>query len=115
MVCSFVVDAILCLARSIRIIYIAGAVFFVGYTYYTVILLAKTQNLNVKDEVSVQSKYLYPSITFCYVYKVKKCSFCNDVNNGRKHIWWVYYLHYVEAWKKSGKKIKYVQLQSIDW
>ena len=111
MVYPSISDAIYCFARSIRIIYIAGAVFFVGYTYYTVILLAKTQNLNVKDEVSIQSKYLYPSITFCYVYKVKKCNFCNDVNNGRKHIWWVYYLHYVEAWKKSGKKNEYLQLQ----
>ena len=55
--------------KSIRIVYIGIAIYYVCYGYYTTILMAKEANLMVKDEVSVLEKYRYPSLTFCYLYK----------------------------------------------
>ena len=111
--CRSIANTIASLLGVIRIIYIVGALIFVGYTYYTTILLAKQQNLIIKEEVRAASKYLYPSITFCYVFKNdKKCSSCNDVKNGTlylgkdekngKHVRWLYYLHYIRKWKETG-------------
>ena len=109
----FIANIIESLIKAIRIIYIGAAIIFVGYTYYTTILLAKKQNLNIKEEVRVKSKYLYPSITFCYVFKndeQRKSS--NNVKNGTlylgkdeehgKHVRWLYYLHYIKTWQESG-------------
>ena len=111
--CRFIANIFESLIKAIRIIYIGAAIIFVGYTYYTTILLAKKQNLNIKEEVRVKSKYLYPSITFCYVFKnEEKSRSCNDAKNGTlylgkdeergKHVRWLYYLHYIKTWQESG-------------
>ena len=46
----------------------------------------------VMDEVFVEERYTYPSITFCYKYKY-----------GGKDVFQNYYPYLYEKWKKEGK------------
>ena len=87
--------------KIIRTIYIAIAVAFVCYGYYTTILLANEGTLLVKDEVKVFKKYLYPSISFCYKFKVPHRPITSQPNQ-EKRIWLLYYRHYVQKWRNSG-------------
>ena len=89
------------LLKCIRLTYIGGAMCFVGYGYYTTILLAKEGTLLVKDEVKVLPKYRYPSVTFCYVFK-GHISNTYPNRKGDKHVWSLYYHHNLEKWKRSG-------------
>ena len=79
--------------KKIRIIYIAFAISFVCYGYYTTLMMAKEGYRYVQDEVSVKHKHRYPSITFCYVF-----------NHNQKHVWTLYYLHLFEQWKRTDTR-----------
>ena len=98
------IEAANILLKCIRLTYIGGAMCFVGYGYYTTILLAKEGTLLVKDEVKVMQKYRYPSVTFCYVFNGQMCNNCTN-KKGTKHVWYLYYLHNMAKWKRSGKQV----------
>ena len=87
--------------KIIRTFYIGIAVVFVCYGYYTTILLANEKTLLVKDEIKVFKTYLYPSVSFCYKFKVPHRA-TKYANNQEKRIWMLYYRHYVEKWRNSG-------------
>lgn len=91
--------------KIIRSIYIVCAIVFVCYGYYTTILLANEKTLLVKDEVKVYKKFLYPSVSFCYKFKVPVRDKHSDTNQ-EKNVWMLYYRHHVERWKNSGKDSK---------
>ena len=90
--------------KIIRAVYIGCAVVFVCYGYYTTILLANEGTLLVKDEVKVLKKLLYPSVSFCYKFKGSYHNRSSDPTQAKK-IWMLYYRHYVEKWRNSGKNI----------
>ena len=98
--------------KLIRIIYIGGAIYFVCYGCYTTLLLVTEGNLIVKDEVKVLQKHKYPSVTFCYVFKEVKCKTCQN-HRGVKHVWNMYYRHYIEKWKQSG--MLYSGMRKMKW
>ena len=81
------------------------AIIFVCYGYYTTILLANEGTLLVKDEIKVFKKYLYPSVSFCYKFKVPHRTTREETSRKapqEKRIWMLYYRHYVEKWRNSG-------------
>ena len=81
------------------------AIIFVCYGYYTTILLANEGTLLVKDEIKVFKKYLYPSVSFCYKFKVPHRTTRKETSRKtpqEKRIWMLYYRHYVEKWRNSG-------------
>ena len=70
--------------KLIRLIYIAGSIYFVIYGCYTTLQSAKEGNLMVKDEVKVLQKHRYPSLTFCYVFKKVECENCQTQEGEKK-------------------------------
>ena len=84
-------NVLTCILTFVRFLYIGVAICFVCFGYYETMLIAKQGNRHVKEEVTVLSKYRYPSITFCYVFK-----------HGGKDVWSLYFRHFIEKWKQSG-------------
>ena len=99
------IDGLKLVLKSIRLIYIGGAICFLCFGYYTTILLGKEGHLNTKEEVKDLQKYRYPSITFCYVFKNSvKTTVQNSStqHNSAKFVWNLYYHHLYQKWKQSG-------------
>lgn len=68
---------------------------FVLYGFHGTMVKISQRNILISEEVVVEDKFTYPSITFCYKYK-----------HGGKDVFKNYYPSLYEKWRNSGIPIK---------
>ena len=78
--------------KILRSCFIFFGIGFVLYGFYGTMVKVNQNHILISDEVAVEEKYTYPSITFCYKYK-----------HGGKDVLKNYYPSLFNKWKKLGK------------
>ena len=81
--------------KIIRVGFLFFGIGFVLYGFYGTMVKVNQSHILMSEEVVVEEKYTYPSITFCYKYK-----------HGDKNVLKNYYPSLFEKWKKLGKRIR---------
>ena len=79
------------LRQILRNIYVIFGIMVVCYGFYNTMSKAKEGNILMSDQVHVLTKYIYPSVTFCYKFK-----------HGSKSAIENYYPYIYEQGKTSG-------------
>ena len=86
--------------KIIRVGFLFFGVGFVLYGFYGTMVKVNQSHILINEEVVVEEKYTYPSITFCYKYK-----------HGGKDVLKNYYPSLFDKWKKLGKLIMFIPIQ----
>ena len=82
--------------KVIRVGFLFFGIGFVLYGFYGTMVKVNQSHILISEEVVVEEKYTYPSITFCYKYK-----------HGGKDVLKNYYPSLFDKWKKLGKLIRH--------
>ena len=85
--------------KVIRCGFLFFGIGFVLYGFYGTMVKVNQSHILINEEVVVEEKYTYPSITFCYKYK-----------HGGKDVLKNYYPSLFDKWKKLGKLIRPLQV-----
>ena len=83
--------------KLIRGCFLLFGIGFVLYGFYRTMLKVGQNNVLISEEVVVEDKYTYPSITFCYKYK-----------HGGKDVLKNYYPSLYEKWKLLGLSLIHI-------